>query len=392
MIGPEEIRNQALKWWKPLLQSEITGEPFFPRIIDRVGKVKSGHVTERFEQLQQEIEMLYRYSKSQTGSGYLVKTAGRNFRRTGSHELPDAVIFETVDDYVSFTNRKKEWKAFLSNYSIIVTAIPSLKPWALQNCLWLTDRGINWNDVLKVCQYFIQTPRPDLYLRQLPIEIHTKFIEENTALVQSLLDFLLPDHIRSATQKRFAERFFLRYDEPLIRIRFLDKKQKPDHGYSDISIPFSDFEKFELPAINVMITENKMNFLTLPPVKSTMAIWSGGGFNISSLKNVTWFQHKNIYYWGDIDEHGFQILQQLRSYYSHTKSVMMDRETFGLFYAYAVDGVRVKSENLNLLTEEENIFFQFLKSLDSKNRLEQEKIPQIYVDNVLRNCIDEIFY
>ena len=96
MISPAEIKNQALKWWKPLLQSYIQEELCFPKSIDRIGKVKSSHVTARFELLQQEIEELYRCSKNQTGTGYQVQTAERNFRRTGSHELPDTVVFETI--------------------------------------------------------------------------------------------------------------------------------------------------------------------------------------------------------------------------------------------------------------------------------------------------------
>jgi hypothetical protein len=389
MISPEEIRNIALKWWKPLLQSEITGELFFPKSIDRIGKVKSGDVTRRFEVLQQEIELLYLHSKNKTGIGYLVETAGRSFQRTGSHDLPDTIVFQTLEDYLFLTNKKKEWKVFCSNYSKIISSIPALKNWAMLNCLWLTEPGVIWNDVLKVCRYFIQTPRPALYLRQLPIEIHTKFIEENSTLIQSLLEFLIPGHIRTAAQKRFAERFFLRYDEPLIRLRFLDSEQQFDKRFSDISIPLSDFEQLELPAQNVLIAENKMNFLTLPLLDTTIAIWSGGGFNISYLKNAVWLLKKNIFYWGDIDEHGFHILHQLRSYYPHAKSVMMDRNTFDQFHIYAVDGSRNTSESLSLLTKEENELFQFLKTLDKKNRLEQEKIPQVYVDECLQNGIHD---
>lgn len=390
MISPAEIKSQALKWWKPLLQSYIKEELFFPKSIDRIGKVKSGHVTARFELLQQEIEELYRCSKSQTGTGYLVKTAVRNFRRTGSHKLPDTVVFETIEDYIAFTGCKKEWNIFLTNYNIIKNSIPSLYDWTLQNCLWLTDKNINWNDVLKVCQYFIKTPRPHLYLRQLPIEIHTKFIEGNNALIQSLLDYLIPDHIRSVAQKRTAERFFLKYDEPLIRIRFLDNSQQLASKFADISIPLSHFEQLELPAQNILIAENKMNFLTLPLMNSTVAIWSGGGFNIGYLKDATWLLWKKIIYWGDIDEHGFQILHQLRSYYPHTQSVMMDKETFDAFHTYAVNGSRNKSENLSLLTDNENKLFQYLKTLDTKNRLEQEKIPQVYVDDCLKKIIQNI--
>jgi len=386
MISPSEIKKQALKWWKPLLQSCIQGEQFFPKSIDRIGKVKSGHVTARFELLQQEIEELYRCSKNQTGSGYFVQTAGRNFRRTGSHELPDVIVFETIDDYITFTGYKKEWNGFLTNYNVIKSAIPSLHDWALQNCLWLTNKDINWNDVLKVCLYFIKTPRPHLYLRQLPLEIHTKFIEENNALIQSLLDYLISDHIRSAAEKRFAERYFLKYDEPLIRIRMLDIDLTCFCNFSDISIPLFDFEKLDIPARNILITENKMNFLTLPAMPSTIAVWSGGGFNVSYLRNVVWLKERHILYWGDIDEHGFQILNQLRSYYPHTQSIMMDYKTFEHFSEFAVAGARNKSEKLSLLNDEEGKLFKQLKLVD-KNRLEQEKIPQVYVEEYLRSLL-----
>jgi len=388
MISPAEIKSYALKWWKPLLQSTISGEVFFPKTIDRIGKAQSVHITERFEILQKEIEALYRYSKSQTGTGYLVKTAERNFRRTGSHELPDSIVFETLEDYLSFTGKKKEWNLFLLNYEKLKTSFSQLSKWALQHCLWLTDTNINWADIFKVCLYFTDTPRPDLYVRQLPIAVHTKFIEDNDAVIQSLLDFLISDHIRNPGQKRFAERYYLRYDEPVIRMRILDTQLTCFGNFTDISIPLSHFEKLDLPVNNILIAENKMNFLTLPAVPSAIAIWSGGGFNISYLKNAVWLADKNIFYWGDIDEYGFQILHQLKSYYPQTQSIMMDLKTFECFAAFAVTGTRNKSEQLSLLTDEESKLFNQLK-LSAKNRLEQEKIPQEYVNAYIKSALNE---
>lgn len=383
MIGPEEIRRQALKWWKPFLQSHIAGQAFFPRTIERIGKVQPGEITGRFDVLQKEIEQLYRHSKSHKGSGYLVETSLFNFRRTGSHELPDRIVFETVSDYLAVTGKKGEWTVFLSNLNLIAGTIPDLKQWSAENCLWLTDQSIQWEGVLKVCLYFISTPRPDLYLRQLPVEVHTKFIEENSALIQSLLHFLIPDHVRNPDQKRFAERFYLKYDEPLIRVRVLDSADHFAGRFSDVSIPLSDFEQYGFPARNVLIAENKMNFLTLPPLLSSMAIWSGGGFNVSYLRRVEWLSVKNIYYWGDIDEHGFQILHQLRHYCPHAESIFMDRKTFDRFNSFAVNGVHSFAETLDLLTPDEANLYRYLKSLENNNRLEQEKLPQGYVDEVL---------
>lgn len=164
----------------------------------------------------------------------------------------------------------------------------------------------------------------------------------------------------------------------------LDKHLTSLGNFSDISIPLSDFEKLDLPAKNVLITENKMNFLTLPAMPSTIAVWSGGGFNVSYLRNIAWLTEKDILYWGDIDEHGFQMLHQLRSYYPNTQSIMMDYKTFEHFSEFSVAGARNKSEQLSLLNEEEYKLFERLKMMD-KNRLEQEKISQGYVEEYLKS-------
>lgn len=258
---------------------------------------------------------------------------------------------------------------------------------SFNNTAWLAKPGICWTDILKVCHYFLSTPRPNLYIRQLPLELHTKFIEDHNSLLQSVLDFLIPSHIRDKGQKAFAERYFLKYDEPLIRIRRGDTSGTGINSFADISIPLSAFKRGSFDARWVLIAENKMNFLTLPCIPGSISIWSGGGFQISHLRDIPFLQQKKIVYWGDIDEHGFQILHQLRSYYPASGSIMMDRDTFDLFRQFAVTGARNKPETLDRLTEEEAALYAYLKTLDTGNRLEQEKIPQWYADGKLYGLI-----
>src|SRR5205085_1865511 len=113
-------------------------------------------------------------------------------------------------------------------------------------------------------------------------------------------------------ESRFELRFNLKYAEPLIRVRFLDNNISPISGVSDISLPLSEFSSFECNCSKVFVTENLMNFLTLPKLEKTIAIWSGGGFSVSNLKDVEWLKNKQFYYWGDVDAQGFQILHQFR--------------------------------------------------------------------------------
>ncbi len=376
MISPEEIKQQALRYWEQVLINHINENEFSPIIINRIGQVKPNQVREQYERLHNEIEKLLRYAKNETGIGYEVELSEQNFRRTGSHELPKSVRITTLADYLHVTGKKKEWSTFLKNVDFVVANIPDLKAWVLDNTSWLLKPDISWDKIMLVCQYFMEFPRPDLYLRQLPIEVHTKFIEENASLLTSLLNFLIPEHIRNPKVKRFAEHYFLKYDEPLIRIKVLDEALRFQHNLKDISIPLSAFQSLTINCTQILITENKMNFLTLPDVTGALALWSGGGFNISYLKDIGWLATKLIYYWGDIDEHGFQILNQLRSYYPHAKSMLMDMSTYIAFEKFAEGVPAAAIGELPLLHPHETEVFAFLKSHPLKNRLEQERITQ----------------
>jgi len=150
-----------------------------------------------------------------------------------------------------------------------------------------------------------------------------------------MLDILLPEEavdrsVSTLAGSGFERRFGLRYDEPLIRLRFLDPIPTAPFGLTDLSIPLSQFLVFNPPCRRVFITENKINGLSFPPVPDALVIF-GLGYGIQSLKEAGWLRKKELFYWGDIDTHGFAILSQLRGYFPHTRSMLMDRETLLAF-------------------------------------------------------------
>lgn len=394
MISPEQIKKQALAWWPEVLQAGVRGESCFPRSITRIGKISGSDVLDHYGKLQEELAALSLHAKTERLAGYLIHYKQYHFQKAGDHLLPDYIEFETLEDYLVFTGKAKAWRTFNEHLSLILKTIPTLKDWVTDNAEKLTAGETPWVDILQVCLYFMDNPRPDLYIRQLPLEVHTKFIEQHGSLLISLLDFLIPGDIRdSKERKRIDRRYYLRYDEPLIRIRVLDAAVETglDRGrfrgqadrLPDFSLPVSDFTVLDLPVTTVFIAENKMNFLTLPALPGSIGIWSGGGFQVSTLRAAEWLARRRIIYWGDLDEHGFQILHQIRSYFPQTQSVMMDRQTLLDFDAYRVAGARSNAASLSLLTQEEQATYELLRA-SSLNRLEQEKIDQRYAEARLR--------
>ena len=394
MITPAEIKQNCLKRWKDVLlqalseslSNEIkTQQSLFPMELFRIGKVKTKDILTNLLIYKEEINQLQKQSKQIKGRGYSIEWEERVFDKIGRNIVPDRIYIESLEDYLFLTGTEKDYEKFRLHTGIILSSLPQLADWIALNSFKVTEHGY-WPETLKVCQYFLRNPLPDMYIRQLPVAVHTKFIkEENETLFRSLFDFLLPEYINH-NEIRFEKRYNLRFSEPLIRIRFLDKLISPVPGLSDISITLSEFMHYPCNAKHVLVTENLMNFLTLPEVPGGIALWSGGGFNVSYLKDINWLKSLPIYYWGDIDAHGFHILNQFRTYFPQTKSLMMDQQTLEIFLEPEHKaGPKVIAQILPRLEVEENKLYQYL--CDSNVRLEQEKITQAYVDKTISDCI-----
>jgi hypothetical protein len=378
MITPKEIQEQCLKWWKDVLLSTIDSVGYFPKDISRIGKVSSKDILNKLSNYKQSIELLSNNSKAVKKIGYTLFIEERQFDKIGKQLVPQKISIDSIEDYLRVARKEKEYQIFLRNYSLIQHELPLLIEWIKVYPTRLVEHD-TWIDTLKVCKYFLTTPKPDLYIRQLPIDIHTKYIWDNKVIVQSLLEFLIPEHINRDEQK-FEIRFNLKYSEHLIRIRFLDKTLSPLDNATDISLTVSEFNDFHSHCDNIFVAENLMNFLTLPYLTRTIAVWSGGGFNVSHLKDIAWLQSKQFYYWGDIDAQGFQILNQFRTYFLNTISVMMDEETLSSFASSS--GQPATNQNLQQLNESELKLYNHL--LQNNIRLEQEKITQAFAEERIK--------
>lgn len=370
MITPQEIKKQCINWWKDFLVSEMTEQPFFPREITRIGRITSKDILLRLDEHKAAIAELQR---SALQWGYTLEMHEKNFDKIGNQTIPGRILIPSADVYLRILRRKDELNIFSRNWQIIRREMPQLIEWCQRNPNRLISHN-TWEDTLNVCYYFQTHPCPNLYIRELPIDIHTKYIEEHKDLIRSLLDALLPTSAIRSEGKTFEERYGLKSAEPLIRIRFLDASLAPIANWTDISLPLSSFRQLNCSCHRMFVAENKMNFLTLPQLPGSIAVWSGGGFNISYLKGIPWLSDIQSYYWGDLDAQGMQILNQFRNYYPTATSLLMNWETFHAYRHLMKYGTPAPAQLLPRLTEDEQSLYHFL--LENNLRLEQERIPQ----------------
>lgn len=369
MITPIEIKKKAESKYCAYLQSIVEGESFHPIVI--AGNKKPDESTVKFEK---ELTDLINHSKEKKGFGYMIEFQTVKTKQHGLQDIPVSISFQSEYDYLKFINKEKETAKFKIDLTQILSSFPELKDWVLKYPNKVIDN--DWESLLKVCMYFKVTPQPHLYIRELPIQVHTKFVENNKSIIKELLDIIIAEHI-NADEKPFETRFNLKFDEPIVRFRILDNSISQQHFscIDDISIPISEFQQLCLPIQTVYIVENKINMLIFPAKKDSIVVW-GHGFGVNIMRNVEWLKTKQVYYWGDLDAQGFQILSEIRTSFKQVESFLMDRETFDK-YNEGDKGTKTNVEKELCLSQEEMEMFRYLK--ENNSRLEQEKIPFEYV-------------
>lgn len=390
MISSREIKQKALRWWndKSFLRATINGEPFFPRDIAKIGLVSNKEKATAFLRISEEQQDLREGSKEVKGWGYSLEWEEKDHQRIGKNRFIRRIFFETEKDFLAYAGKANEFANFRTDLSFILNRMPQLKDWISTDPLSITHYHGRWEDIIDVCEYFLHSYELNrFYIRELPVKAHTKFIEANKNLFASLLDFLLPpEKIFSeySGARNFEKRYGLKYSQPQIRVRILDQSIADQFfsGLSDFSLSESDFANLRLPLKNVVIMENKtnysniLNFLSLPHLRGTIAVF-GSGFRVWLLKHAAWLKDVNIYYWGDIDVQGLQILSQLRGYHPHVGALLMDFATLNAFKPYWDAGTETSVSVPEDLNNEEKRLFEFLR--DGNVRLEQEKLRHDYV-------------
>lgn len=373
LITPGEIRAKAERHYPRYLAAVAEGAPFTPIEIP----FRRVRASDPFDDVRRSVEALIGGSRERRGTGYTVTLEPVNTRLYGTQHHPARIAFESEPDYLGYLGKQREVARLRADLALILATLPALDAWARRSVRVVVANAGRWRELLAVCRYFRDHPRPKLYARELPLGVHTKFVEENRAVLRLLLDELLPEEAIDPAGTCFEERFFLRYDEPLVRLRFLDLPVQRRLGcpVSDLSAPVGEIGALELAGVTCVVTENRMNFLTLPTLPDAVAIW-GGGFRAELLRRVGWLAGCRILYWGDIDAQGFQILSQLRSVYPQTESVMMDLPTLEAHRAFVVPGTPCAVANLPHLHPTEQAAFAYVA--ENALRLEQEKIAQAY--------------
>lgn len=388
MLTPDEIKTKAIRKWpmyRDHLVRTLTGcesEPFFPLTIRGDTSLMGS-----YSKSAEAYSLLYSQSKEKKGIGYGLIWEKRNVRGYGSQSEIRTVLIETEEDYLFLTEKVNTHKAVTECITCLDSLFSdrtALYIWSKSHVREMETEGTDWKAVKETLSYFVaHRDNTDYYMRELPVKVHTKFIEENSALLISLFSSLTGETFLS---KKPEDVFRLKRKPLLIRFRMMSDRWTRE----EMALPLTSFshldEEEDLSMIRrVFIIENEAVYLSFPVTGEDICVF-GGGFQAAVL-DAHWIRSRKLYYFGDLDEHGLQILSLFRRKYPETESLMMDSETYLSFREYSVRGVPVESENaFSLLTESERSLLSTLrKNAPDHSRLEQERIPQEYIRHIAGN-------
>lgn len=376
-----DLRDQVQKLWDKgdLLRPSVLGTAILPRRL-RLSGPTSAELTERFDDVRAWMKELG--CNAPAGSTPRYRIVMREFRHRvlGACAVPDEVWLDTLDDALALLGKQKEAKRFVHLVQQTREQHPSLLLWLEKRPLSALALADAWPRLLNVVSWLQEHPRPGIYLRQVDLAgVDSKFMEAHRGVLSELLDLALPQdaiHASASGVSQFCRRYGFK-DKPLrVRFRILDDSVRllprgcvAQGADQDITLTQTDFAALTLPIRRVFITENEVNFLAFPPLADSMVIF-GAGYGFEVLAGAHWLQECCIYYWGDIDTHGFAILDQLRAQLPQVQSLLMDHATLMAYQTQWGKEPHPVLRDLPRLNAAEAALFGDLRGV----RLEQERI------------------
>lgn len=388
---PDDVADEVLRIWNKgrILAAHITGPNLFPLKL-RLRTPTTADYGGRFEDVRNWIRLLESGSKGACGRGYEIEWSDIRHRQLGRQRVPAALSIECEEDALALIGKQADARHFADVVGLTRVRCVPLLPWLERAPLTAVERASEWPRILDVLDWFVANPRSGRYVRQIDIPgVDTKFIEDRRSLLSSLLDLVLSgeeEHAPRVHGQPFEGRFGLRAKPALVRLRLLDPRIRV-HGISDLTVPVEEFARLQIGVQRVFITENEINGLAFPELPDALVVF-GLGYGVDLLKGCEWLQGCAVHYWGDIDTHGFAMLDRMRAMFSHVRSLLMDRETL---LAHRAHWGREEAPHVGTPTRLSDVELQLFHDLregrfGERLRLEQERVGYGWLERALRDA------
>ena len=364
---PPEVRAWLGKKWKSgaLLTALAEGKDWEPLDLPLRGPA-AGEIAGRLAEVQEWAAAWDRAARGPLRVEYK-KVGGR---QVGSNMIPCRAWIDGYEPAWDLLGVRADVARFCALARATAESCPRVLPWVTRRPLQLLRLAGRWDELLAAVRWIDEHQTPGMYLRQVDVPgVDTKFIEQHRGVLTELLDLqLAPDRI-DADAPDFAGRYRFRRKPGYVRFRVTVG------AFTELSVRADEFAAPPPGTSRVYVVENEITYLAFPLPAGAIVIF-GGGYAVDVLEPLGWLTDLDLVYWGDIDTHGFAILNRLRHRFGHARSMLMDRATLLAHRGQWVTEPRPATGRLDRLDAEEAGLYRDLLdgTLGPSVRLEQERI------------------
>lgn len=364
---PDEIAMKLGRRWKDgsLLKALALGQPF-PSQDMAVRGPKASEIGSDLGAVQDWIGDLERGGRG--GARYEIVYGQVGGREFGRNRIPSRVRIESYDQAWAVLGVGRT----VGLYGEILDASASVErihEWVIDKPLKAVEATDDWPALIASYRWLDAARGSGRYLRTIDVPgVDTKFVERHRSILSTLLGV-------SGTASGFVRDLGLASKPELIRMRFAPGFAGLPGDLSDVTMRVDEIAEHPVDVHLVVVVENETTFLSLEPPSEGVLIW-GKGFEADRVGRMRWLLDAPVWYWGDLDTHGFVILDRLRASLPQTKSFLMDRESLLAHRDRWVTEPSPSTASLSQLDEDESTLYLDLVRgrYEPAVRLEQERL------------------
>jgi hypothetical protein len=304
---------------------------------------------------------------SHDGRHYELRYTEVGGRLIGRNRLPSRAVVSTYAQAWSLLSVGREITHF-QGILADCAAEPAILAWVSAHpfrALSVTD---GWPAMVAAYRWLDEARGSGRYLREITAPgVDTKFVERNRPVLAAMLGV-------PPSPAEFVGGLGLRGKPEFVRLR-AGTASELLAGVSELSLRVDELADLAVSMKTAVIIENEVTYLSLPAPVNGVVFW-GKGFEVSRAGSMPWLRDAAVWYWGDLDTHGFAILNLLRAWLPQTRSFLMDRATLLRHRDRWVREPSPTAAALSRLTTEESAVYTDLVTdrFGESIRLEQERI------------------
>lgn len=377
--APTDVLTRLRRRWDrgDYLRARALGEPFTP-IDMAIRGPRPGELGERYDEVAAWARAWHDTARSPHLRVTMKSVGGKKF---GVTTLPDRVIIETIDHLARLLGTTAQ----ISRHDEMLAAVSDqskVRDWVATKPGRALAHHDDWPSIVAALRWLATNAGSGRRLREIDEPgIDTKFVETHQRILLELGALVVEPDLVTPSAKSIAGRFGFATGHLRVRFRLLDQQcRTPTPGFDDIEVRADDLARSPIDVEKVIVVENLATYLSFPATPRSALIF-GGGYAASVIGSLRWLREREVLYWGDLDTHGFAILDRVRVTVPHARSILMDRVTLLAHRErWVTEPAPVDRRLPNLTDDEASVYRDLVEDAFGPSvRLEQERIPMAVV-------------